>query len=136
MTECDVCYGSLNNVVNCFGECSIKLCLNCFNSILRMNVNKDITFCCPQCRVTSIKNIDTRFTNFINSNKSTLKKIVSLYETNNLDTAWNLYTNPITPDISYSIYHNQLIHLTPEQLAELTYIGTHEYVDSDDNLPD
>lgn len=136
MTECDVCYGSLNNVVNCFGECSIKLCLNCFNSILRMNVNKDITFCCPQCRVTSIKNIDTRFTNFINSNKSTLKKIVSLYETNNLDTAWNLYTNPIIPDISYSIYHNQLIHLTPEQLAELTYIGTHEYVDSDDNLPD
>ena len=134
MTECNICYGSLNNVVNCFGACSIKLCLNCFNSILRMNVNKDITFCCPQCRVTSIKNIDTRFTNFINSNKSTLKKIVSLYETNNLDTAWNLYTNPITPDISYSIYHNQLIHLTPEQLAELTYIGTHEYVDADDEL--
>ena len=134
MDECNICYTNINNVINCFGACSIKLCLNCFNSILRMNVNKDITFCCPQCRVTSIKNIDTRFTNFINSNKSTLKKIVSLYETNNLDSAWNLWTNPNVPDISYSIYTNEIFRLTPEQLAELTYIGTHDYEDADDEL--
>ena len=134
MNECNVCYTNINNVVNCFGKCSIKLCLNCFNSILKLNVNKDITFCCPQCRLTSIKNKDRRFTTFVNSNKSTLKKIVSLYESRTLDTAWNLWTNPIIPDISYSVYHNELIHLTPEQLAELTYIGTHDYEDSDDNL--
>ena len=137
MNECNICYTNINNVVNCFGACSIKLCLNCFNSMLKLNVCKDIEFCCPQCRLTSIKNKDTRFTTFVNSNKSTLKRIVSLYESRTLDTAWSMWNNPITPDISYSIYHNELIHLTSEQLAEITYIGhTHDYIDSDDNLPE
>jgi hypothetical protein len=105
--------------------------------MLKLNVCKDIEFCCPQCRLTSIKNKDTRFTTFVNSNKSTLKKIVSLYESRTLDTAWSMWNNPITHDISYSIYHNELIHLTSEQLAEITYIGhTHDYIDSDDNLPE
>jgi hypothetical protein len=102
--------------------------------MLKLNVNKDIEFCCPMCRITSIKNIDRRFTNFLNTNKSTLKKIISLYESNNLDSAWNLHTNPIIHDISYSVYTNELIHLTPEQLAELTYIRTHDYTDADDDL--
>ena len=136
MNECNICYTNINNVVNCFGSCNIKLCLSCFNSILKLNVCKDVEYVCPQCRITSIKNKDTRFTTFVNSNKSTLKRIVSLYESRTLDTAWSMWNNPITPDISYSIYHNELIHLTSEQLAELTYIGTHDYEDSDDNLPE
>lgn len=136
MNECNICYTNINNVVNCFGACSIKVCLPCFNSMLKLNVCKDIEYVCPQCRVTSIKNKDRRFTTFVNTNKSTLKKIVSLYEDKTLSSAWNMWNNPITPDISYSIYHNELIHLTSEQLAELTYIGTHDYEDSDDNLPD
>jgi hypothetical protein len=135
MNECNVCFDK-PAVVNCFGLCSIKLCLNCFNTILKLNVCKDVEFCCPQCRLTSIKNKDRKFTTFLNKNKSTLLKIVSLYETNHINDAWNMWVNPITPDISYSIYHNELIHLTSEQLAELTYIGTHDYTDSDDNLPD
>ena len=136
MNECNVCYTNVNNVVNCFGPCNIKLCINCFNAMLKLNEYKDITFCCPQCRLTSIKNKDTRFTNFLNKHKSTLKKIVSLYEHNNINTAWNLWNNPIIPDISYSLYNNELIHLTPEQLAELTYIGTHDFIDEDDELSD
>ena len=137
MSECNICYTNINNVVECFGKCSIKLCLNCFNSILKLNVNKDITFCCPQCRLTSIKNKDTRFTNFLNKHKSTLKRVVYLYETNNLNTAWNLWTNPIIPDISYSVYTNEIFRLTPEQLAELSYIGhTHDFIDADDELSD
>jgi hypothetical protein len=135
MNECNVCFDK-PAVVNCFAKCSIKLCLNCFNSILKLNVCKDIEYVCPQCRITSIKNKDRRFTTFLNSNKSILLKIVSLYETNHINDAWNMWVNPITPDISYSIYHNELIHLTSEQLAELTYIGTHDYTDSDDALPD
>lgn len=137
MNECNVCYGSVNRVVNCFGSCSFKVCVPCFNALLKMNACRDIEFCCPMCRITSIKNRDRRFTNFINSNKSTLKKIVSLYETNNLNRVWNLWMNPITPDISYSIYDNEIFRLTPDQLAELTYIGhSHDYVDADENLPD
>ena len=137
MNECNVCYTNINNVVECFGTCSIKLCLNCFNSILKLNEYKDITFCCPQCRLTSIKNKDTRFTTFLNKNKSTLKKIVSLYESRTLDTAWETWINNIIPDISYSVYHNDLIHLTSEQLAEITYIAhTHDYIDYDENLPE
>jgi hypothetical protein len=89
------------------------------------------------CRITSIKNKDRRFTTFVNSNKSTLKKIISLYETNHVSHAWHLWTNPITPDISYSIYDNEIFRLTPAQLAELTYIGhSHDFIDADDNLPD
>jgi hypothetical protein len=135
MNECNVCYDK-PAVVNCFGSCSIKICLNCFNTMLKLNVCKDVEFCCPQCRLTSIKNKDRRFTTFLNSNKSTLKRVITLYETNNLNTAWSTWVNPVIPDISYSIYHNELIHLTSEQLAELTYIGTHDYTDSDDALPD
>jgi hypothetical protein len=102
-----------------------------------MNACRDIEYACPMCRVTSIKNKDRRFTTFVNSNKSTLKKIVSLYETNNLNNSWHLWTNPITPDISYSIYDNQIFRLTPEQLAELTYIGhSHDFIDADDELRD
>ena len=133
MNECNICFDR-NAIVNCFAKCSIKICLPCFNTMLKLNVNKDIEFCCPQCRITSIKNRDTIFTNFLNKHKSTLKKIVSLYEHNNLNDAWNMWTNPIVPDISYSIYTNEIFRLTPEQLAELTYIGTHDYEDSDDNL--
>ena len=105
MNECNICFDK-PAVVNCFAKCSIKICLNCFNSILKLNVCKDIEFCCPQCRITSIKNKDRRFTTFVNTNKSTLKKIVSLYETNNLNTAW----------LGFNIYH-----MSNEQVAELTY---------------
>lgn len=137
MNECNICYTNVNNVVDCFGSCSIKICLPCFNAMLKLNVCSSIEFCCPMCRITSIKNRDTRFTTFLNKHKSTLKKIVSLYETNNLNRAWNAWVNPVTPDISYSIYDNQIFHLTPEQLAELTYIGhRHDFIDADDELPD
>ena len=136
MNECNICFDR-NAIVNCFAKCSIKICLPCFNTMLKLNVNKDIEFCCPMCRMTSIKNRDRRFTNFLNKNKSTLKKIVSLYESRTTDTAWDTWINNIGPDISYSVYHNDLIHLTPEQLAELTYIGhTHDFIDADDELSD
>ena len=105
MNECNICFDK-PAVVNCFAKCSIKICLNCFNSILKLNVCKDVEFCCPQCRITSIKNRDKRFTTFVNKQKSTLKKIVSLYETNNLNTAW----------LGFNIYH-----MSNEQVAELTY---------------
>ena len=132
MNECNVCYTNVNNLVNCFGLCSFKVCLPCFNALLKMNVCRDIEYCCPMCRVTSIKNKDRRFTTFVNKNKSTLKKIVSLYETNNLNTAWNGWN-----DISYDIFDRQLFRLNPAQLAELTYIGhSHDFVDADDELPD
>lgn len=132
MNECNVCYTNVNNVVNCFGSCTFKVCLPCFNALLKMNVCRDIEYCCPMCRVTSIKNKDRRFTTFVNKNKSTLKKIVSLYETNNLNTAWNGWN-----DISYDIFDRQLFRLNPAQLAELTYIGhSHDFVDADDELPD
>jgi hypothetical protein len=120
MNECNICFDR-NAIVNCFGACSIKLCLNCFNTILKLNVCKDIEYVCPQCRVTSIKNKDRRFTTFVNKHKSTLKKIISLYETRTVDTAWNVWRQ----DISFNIYH-----MSNEQVAELTYY------DYDENLPD
>lgn len=137
MNECNVCYTNIQNPVHCFGSCTFIVCLPCFNAMLKLNACSDIEYCCPMCRITSVKNKDRRFTTFVNSHKSTLKKMVSLYETRNVNHAWRIWTNPVTPDISYSIYDNQIFHLTPEQLAELTYIGhTHDFIDTDDYLPD
>jgi hypothetical protein len=135
MNECNVCYTNSHNLVDCFGFCTFKVCLPCFNALLKINACRDIEYACPMCRITSVKNKDRRFTIFVNRNKSTLKKIVSLYETNHLNNAWHIWTN--SHDISYSVFDNQIFRLTPEQLAELTYIGhSHDYVDEDDNLPD
>ena len=136
MNECNICFDK-NAIVNCFAKCSIKICLNCFNTMLKLNVCKDVEYVCPQCRITSVKNKDRKFTTFLNKNKSTLKRVISLYESRTTDTAWDTWINNIAPDISYSVYHNDLIHLTSEQLAEITYIAhTHDYIDYDENLPD
>jgi hypothetical protein len=79
MLVCDVCYDNKPEVA-CFGNCSFNLCVTCFNKILKMNIVGDIEFCCPQCRITSIKNKDNHFTDFINHNLSTLITVTGLLE--------------------------------------------------------
>ena len=131
MNECNVCFDKMAGV-NCFAKCSIKLCLNCFNTMLKLNVCKDIEFCCPQCRSTSIKNKDKKFSRFLEKNKSTLKKIISLYEpviqTNvsyQTSHRWHDWNERITReqfqqhmmDASYVDWNR----LNSTQLAEITY---------------
>ena len=79
MLVCDVCYDNKQEVA-CFGNCSFNLCVDCFNKLLKLNIVGDIEFCCPQCRITSIKNKDNHFTTFINNNSSSLVTIVELLE--------------------------------------------------------
>ena len=81
MTECNVCYSDICYEINCFEKCNFVICHNCFLNILKLNDLDCVEYCCPQCRHTSIKNNDKRFTRFINNNKKFLKKIVQLYET-------------------------------------------------------
>ena len=122
MKECCVCFNGYKNGVRCFGSCNMELCLQCFNSILKVNVVDDIEYCCPQCRNTSIKNLDRNFTKFLYNNKKCLKRIVILLEQcleqkskQSVDNTWIQYNNDIEQHI-----HEHLINLSPEQLAEIT----------------
>jgi len=99
MLVCDICYDHKVSV-GCFGDCSFKICLDCFNKILKINIVGDVEYCCPQCRITSIKNKDNEFTDFINNNHSTLIKIVGLLEARanrlfavHLMTQWNAWSD-------------------------------------------
>ena len=122
MKECCVCFNGYKNGVRCFGSCNMELCLQCFNSILKVNVVDDIEYSCPQCRNTSIKNLDRNFTKFLYNNKKCLKRIVILLEQcleqktrQSVDNTWIQYNNDIEQHI-----HEHLINLSPEQLAEIT----------------
>ena len=72
MVECNTCYNDISHGVNCFAKCKIVICDNCFLNLLTLN--DSIEYCCPQCRHTSFKNKDNRFTKFINKNKNFRKK--------------------------------------------------------------
>jgi hypothetical protein len=79
MIVCDICYDGRGDVA-CFGECSLKICLVCFNQLLKINLAGDIEYSCPQCRCISRKNLDVNFTDFVNGNHNTLLKMISLLE--------------------------------------------------------
>ena len=122
MKECCVCFNGYKNGVRCFGSCNMELCLQCFNSILKVNVVDDIEYSCPQCRNTSIKNLDRNFTKFLYNNKKCLKRIVILLEQrleqkskNEVDNTWQQFNIDLDEHI-----HEHLINLSPEQLAEIT----------------
>jgi hypothetical protein len=122
MKECCVCFNGYKNGVRCFGSCNMELCLQCFNSILKVNVVDDIEYCCPQCRNTCIKNVDVKFTKYLNNNKKCLKRIVFLLEQNieqktrpSVDHEWIQFNHDIEQRI-----HDRMINLTPEELTELT----------------
>ena len=122
MKECCVCFNGYKNGVRCFGSCNMELCLQCFNSILKVNVVDDIEYSCPQCRNTSIKNLDRNFTKFLYNNKKCLKRIVILLEQRleqkskqSVDNTWEQFNIDLDEHI-----HEHLINLSPEQLAEIT----------------
>ena len=122
MKECSVCFNGYKNGVRCFGSCNMELCLQCFNKILKVNVVDDIEYSCPQCRYTCIKNLDNKFSKFLNNNKKCLKRIVILLEQrleqkskNEVDHTWQQFNIDLDEHI-----HEHLINLTPGQLYELT----------------
>ena len=122
MRECSVCFEGYKNGVKCFGSCSLVICIGCFNKILKVNVVDDIEYSCPQCRNTSIKNLDRNFTKFLYNNKKCLKRIVILLEQRleqkskqSVDNTWEQFTLDLDEHI-----HEHLINLSPEQLAEIT----------------
>jgi hypothetical protein len=80
MVDCNICYNDISYGVRCFGKCNIVICHNCFVKLLKINICDSIEFNCPQCRHTSIKNKDERFTKFINKNRKCLKQVVQLFE--------------------------------------------------------
>ena len=84
-----------------------------------------VEYCCPQCRHTSIKNKDKRFTRFINNNKKFLKKIIQLYETN-----LKQHTTQVVAT-AWSDFNRQ----TNEELRPHPIISL-DYFDYDSLLPD
>jgi hypothetical protein len=140
MNECNVCYDKVAKV-KCFGSCSIELCIDCFNTMLKINMCKDIEFCCPQCRLTSIKNKDRKFTVFLEKNKSSLKKIISLYEpiletnvSSQTSHRWHDWNARITREAfqrrMFDVSRVDWDRLNSDQLAEITYY------DYDEDIPD
>ena len=122
MRECSVCFEGYKNGVKCFGSCSLVICIGCFNKILKVNVVDDIEYSCPACRNTCIKNLDKRFSKFLNNNKKCLKRIVNLLEQSleqktrpSVDHQWIQFNHDIEQRI-----HDRMINLTPEELTELT----------------
>jgi hypothetical protein len=120
MKECSVCFEGYKNGVKCFGSCSLVICIGCFNKILNINEVQDICMICPQCRHLSVKNLDNKFTKFLNNNKKCLKRIVFLLENHidneskrMLENTWEAFNTRVNEQI--------LIHLTPDQLADITY---------------
>ena len=109
MVECNICYNDISYGVNCFAKCKIVICHNCFLNLLKLN--DSIEYCCPQCRHTSIKNKDKRFTKFINNNKKCLEKVVELFEekleqTNarQLSNSWEEFNRRVSQEM-YPIIH-------------------------------
>ena len=80
MVECNICYNDISYGINCFAKCKIVICHYCFLNLLKLN--DSIEYCCPQCRHTSIKNKDRRFTKFINKNKKCLEKWLNFLKRN------------------------------------------------------
>ena len=87
-----------------FCKCRIVICHICL-----LKLNDSIEYCCPQCRHTSIKNKDKRFTKFIY--KKCLEKVVELFEekleqTNarQLSNSWEDFNRRVNQEI-YPIIH-------------------------------
>jgi len=78
--ECNIYYNDISYGINSFGKSTIVICHNCFINLLKLN--DSIEYCCPQCRHTSIKNKDARFTKFINKNKKIRKKWLKFLKRN------------------------------------------------------
>jgi hypothetical protein len=120
MKECSVCFEGYKNGVRCFGSCSLEVCIGCFNKILNINEVQDICMICPQCRHLSVKNLDNKFSKYVSNNKKCLKRIVYLLENHidneskrMLENTWEAFNTRVNEQI--------LIHLTPDQLADITY---------------
>jgi hypothetical protein len=112
---------------------------------------KDIEFCCPQCRLTSIKNKDRKFTVFLEKNKSSLKKIISLYEpvletnvSSQTSYRWHDWNARITREgfqrRMFDLSRVDWDRLNSDQLAEITYYADQlaeiTYYDYDEDIPD
>jgi uncharacterized protein (DUF2225 family) len=76
-----------------------------------LKLNYSIEYCCPQCRHTSFKNKDKRFTKFINKNKKCLEKVVEIFEekleqTNarQLSNSWEEFNRRVSQE-TYPIIH-------------------------------
>ena len=111
MVECNICYNDISYGINCFGKCKIVICHNCFMNLLKLN--DSIEYCCPQCRHTSFKNKDKRFTKFINKNKKRLEKVVQLFEeileqTNSkqFSSSWEKFNRRVGQETYHIVYFN------------------------------
>lgn len=92
MSECNICYDD-KECVDCFHNCSIKICEECIMKQFQFSFEGKIFYKCPQCsnRVTLWRedslycgkhsvDIDKKFDNFCIENKKIMKYITRIYE--------------------------------------------------------
>ena len=94
--SCCVCYEPAP--IQCFAGCANYVCMDCLIKLIEINKADMIYYRCPCCREEIIKNINIEFSNFCNTEKDILKRIVSLLEKEistkkkiNLSEAWTLF---------------------------------------------
>ena len=78
--ECGCCMKKSYNVSKCFvnKNCSWKSCASCITKQLSMEKELSTYYKCPNCRQESIYRKHSRFTKWLNQNRTALKKVVYL----------------------------------------------------------
>ena len=87
--ECPICFESCRKYVKCFSGCKTQICKSCFKKMIELDTNKDVSFCCPVCRQTSIRHKQKNFTKYCRGHLDVCEAIIKLFENQKLNEDWS-----------------------------------------------